>query len=356
MKNLILKLNIAGYGICLLLILCMIACNSQDDENNLSERMDLHLGISCLPSSLQTYGIPGTGDENTIDNLRVLVFDQNSGALEENRHYGTMADPMPAMPANLNYSLHIGAKRILVIGNEPAALTAALDGLTDFSGLQALTMGDETTINDLPLRLPFCTTKDIILNPSALPANMHIILQRSVGKLQVRIAKDPDNLRTVNLVDIQLMNVPKNSRLIDGYPLTTPALANLPVQAIGINNMGNIPTSLSIDKPYVFENFGSTAPSKTLLRVRLTQDGIPMTGDVFLICGTDQANNYIEGVRRNTVSNMTLTVWGEHLKVTYSISDWDDENPWDKEAGKDDSNMIFLPWDDENPWDWDLPA
>lgn len=329
------------------------SCSSDDEAT--PEFAVLNLGVSSDGIDYYTYGIPGVGDENTIERMRILIFNNQTLAIEENNYYGTVSNPMPTLPARLSYTLYTGSKRILVLGNEPATLSPTLNSLTHFSDLQSLTMGDETTINTLPLCLPFSTTKELNVGPSALPGRTSIVLERGVGKIQVRIAKDSANLKTVDLQGIQLMNVPEASSLIDGYPQASPTLTDLPQNPHTLSNMGLAYQPLTINSPYIYENFPLTSASQTLLRVFLTQNSVAMTADVPLVCGTDALGQYIFGVRRNTVSNMRLTVLGEHLKVEYTHSLWDDENPWDKEAGTDDSNILFAPWDENPDYDWELP-
>ncbi len=345
-----------SYYLLFLLAVWLLPSSCSNEEEVASELTVLTLGVTSDPLSSLTYGIPGTGDENTVSNMRILIFNSRTLLLESNHYYGaSSSNPMPSLPASLSYTLHTGPKRIIVLGNEPATLSPTLDGLSTFSDLQSLTMSDEMTINTLPLRLPFSTTKELNVSPSALPSRAGIVLERSVGKIQVQIAKDDANLKIVDLQGIQLINVPSSSSLIDGYPQSSPILTNLTQQALSIPNLGLLHQSLTINTPYIYENFPVSAATQTILRIWLTENGTAKSADVPLVCGTDPLGQYVYGVRRNTVSNMRLTVLGEHLKVEYTLSPWNEENPWDKEPGTDDSNILFAPWDEDHDYNWEIP-
>lgn len=345
-----------SYYLLLLFAVWLLPSSCSNEEEVASELTVLTLGVTSDPLSSLTYGIPGTGDENTVSNMRILIFNSRTLLLESNHYYGaSSSNPMPSLPASLSYTLHTGPKRIIVLGNEPATLSPTLDGLSTFSDLQSLTMSDETTINTLPLRLPFSTTKELNVSPSALPSRTGIVLERGVGKIQAQIAKDGANLKTVDLQGIQLINVPSSSSLIDGYPQLSPVPANLLADPLTIADMGTAHQILNINAPYIYENFPVSAATQTILRIRLTENGTAKSADVPLVCGTNPLGQYVYGVRRNTVSNMRLTVLGEHLKVEYTLSPWNEENPWDKEPGTDDSNILFAPWDEDPGYDWELP-
>lgn len=323
----------------LLFAVCLLSASCSSEEDIVPELAILTLGVDS--EGAETYGIPGTGDENTVECMRILIFNSLTLALEANHYYGTSSsNPMPSLPASLNYTLYTGPKRIIVLGNEPATLSSALDQLTHFSSLQSLTMSEGMTINNT--LLPFSTTKELIVNLSGSSVKTKIVLERGVGKIQVQIAKDITSLRTIKLKDIQLINIPSTSRLIDGYPEPSPTLVDRSPDGLSIFDLGLEYKSLNINSPYIYENYAGSPARQTILRVYLTENGMEKSADVPLVCGTDLLGKYIYGVRRNTVSNMQLTVFDEHLKIDYTISDWDKETIWDKELGKKTKNELRI--------------
>lgn len=339
----------------LLLAFLLTCCASADTPGaDGSEPVDVDLNIYLGFKSAALYD--GTPQEQLLTSLRVYVFFKN-GYLD-NTDYVYNASGLTGNPEIRQMTVYSGDKTFCIIGNEPSGLTSSLQNIKNLWDLQALMVSD---IFNLPgALLPFTATKQETITPGHT-APIQIGLQRAVAKAEMKIIKDDSNTDVVKLVGTQIVNTPNRSRLMDGVApgASSVSLVNLPAESFAFATVGSTASdTLQMAPLYLFEHLTGTgdavANNATLLKVELEINGAQQIFTIPLRV-EGPAGQKLNDVIRNYIYRMRLTVFPRSIRIDYTIRPWDDEAPWNKEAGRDDSNMEFTTWDDEPAYPHNLP-
>lgn len=349
------KRKVIGQFLFVALLLCSVAvtfysCSHEETDVKSVDKGTIQLTVKPFGDQQNTYS-QGTASENKLDRLRIMIFNNSTGQIEVNQYHNIVAG---GLPFNDNYTLIIGQKYIQLIGNEDVGQKTVLDGITTLNALKALTIADETTINATGALLPFSSSRIVGLTAGST-LNLNMPLERSLAKINVNIQTSSRVTKVVNITSIQIVDVPTSSTLINGFALPFPTLADLPVKTLTLAPISTTAISIPIDHPYIYEYYPTGAAIVTRLKVDLDIAGTPKTFYTPVICAKDATNSYIYGTRRNTISTMTLTYIGDYITVEYDSVPWNDENPYDRDPGKDESNFKVVVWDDGSIYDYAIP-
>ncbi|GAE14858.1 hypothetical protein JCM6292_1052 [Bacteroides pyogenes JCM 6292] len=157
------------------------ACNNDDPSGDKGEPAVISLSMN----NIQTRGGDLYAGEELITQIRVYVFRGNY--VDEMQVFSSGEEEFQN-PFRIQTTT--GPKTIYVVANEPAALTAALDGVTTLNALKGLI----TPAVSIPMEQPFTMTGykpvDIAVVPGT-PASVTIDLTRLVAKLTLKIKKAP---------------------------------------------------------------------------------------------------------------------------------------------------------------------
>ncbi|WP_333615895.1 fimbrial protein [Bacteroides pyogenes] len=231
------------------------ACNNDDPSGDKGEPAVISLSMN----NIQTRGGDLYAGEELITQIRVYVFRGNY--VDEMQVFSSGQEEFQN-PFRIQTTT--GPKTIYVVANEPAALTAALDGVTTLNALKGLI----TPAVSIPMEQPFTMTGykpvDIAVVPGT-PASVTIDLTRLVAKLTLKIKKGPhpeSNGIPIVLKGVRLYRATAKAALWEGE--------NVPGQTYWNHNDteadGFAVTAGGTDvwggsrKPvYVYENIGSVS-------------------------------------------------------------------------------------------------
>lgn len=321
-------------------LLLFSSCSQSDDVSSRSELMSqLILKFSGLSPKT-----PGTGNENKIDRLRILIFDNTTEQIEVNDYFDATTSPaLGSLPAISNWTLSKGTKYIAVIGNEETAQKSTFDAMTNLTQLKAMTISTHVNIslNSVTGRFPFYSYKVLSLQQNT--ANIDISLDRAMSKIIVQIKKDASVTSVVSVKSMQYLNVVRQTNLIEDLPLTS---AN--ADSFGAASLSTTLTNSYQDIRTNFFYYYGCIPTTTYIpqiKLGIEVNGVLKSYTIPLICGTDTNGAYIYGIKRNTYAQMYISYVGDEiLKVTYDNMPWNDQDDYDKDINKDDSNLIFGEW------------
>lgn len=339
------------------LLTFLFACCSSEENPETDGSVPVDIDLNIYLSLKSAVPDDGTPQERLLTSLRVYVFHKN-GYLD-NIGYAYNASGLTGDPEIMQMTVYSGDKTFCVIGNEPSSLTSSLQNIKNLWDLQALIMNDD--FNLAGALLPFASTEQETITPGHT-APVRIGLQRAVAKAEMKIIKDASNTDVVRLISAQIINTPDRSRLMDGIPpgASSVSLIGLPAESFSSLVVGSSPSdTLRMVPLYLFEHLTGTGDAvinnATMLKVELDINGTQNIYNIPLRV-EDSAGQKMNDVIRNYIYRMRLTVYSQSIRIDYTISPWEDEAPWDKEAGGDDSNMEFTDWDDEPDYPHVLPV
>lgn len=329
---------------CLLLLFVATACEQQSagvatDEQTVDINLNIFLGLKAVPDN-------GTEQERKVTSLRVYAFHPN-GYLDK-MEYVENATGLTGNPYVMDMTVFSGQKIFCLIANEPSRLTSVLSSIKNRWDLQALTMQtSDFTFND-PVQglLPMTsTTSATITSNHTTPVNLS--LERAVAKTEIKIIKDKDNPDVVKLKSIQVKNTPGKSRLMENNLLdVSSSLINFAAQDHANVIIGSTSAdTLTLHSGYLFEHHTGVgdpaALNSTVLYTVLNIKGTDTEYAIPLHTIAPDAQKH-NNVLRNHYYRLIVTVGDGALEVDYTIRDWDDETPWDKELGKKTKKQLRI--------------
>lgn len=336
-------------------------------------RIALVLGLCCMLSScvVRNEHVPevpvdlkfrmnsrtnteaGTGFEHAFSSVRVMAFHPDGTLDTQERLTGLDTSAEPAV--NMDMTVRSGHKTFCVIANEPAAFTAALDAATKLSDIRNLDIPDYVTPAG-PMAMTRTTTQYV--SPFQTPDEpVNITLLRMVGKVRMKITKEPSNRYATKLISVQVRQAAAGTRFLDGNPI--PAHEQTFKDLIIETFTDAVITDSDyrqMNPLYLCENYWGTgtpedavAGTATYLEVVISAEKtagtwttetyrLPLTGSF------DNNGDPVYEVRRNTVADFELIVAGEGIKLTYNVIPWEDEDEYDKVPGEYDGNTTVKDW------------
>lgn len=333
-------------------LLAAAGCTGADSPKESGEPADIDLDIYLTRAGTDN----GTPQERLITSLRVYAFNANGYLDTQEYQFNPLG--LTGTPITIPMTVLTGSKTFGVVGNEPAAMTTALAGVKSLPALRALILSEDFNIPGVTL--PFAVTQAETITPGQVtPVQMG--LQRAVAKVEMKIIKDTQNADAVTFVSAQVTNTPDRGRLTDGYPLGAAdyTLGNLTAESFGTPLLSTPADTLEITPKYLYEHY--TGPgdavinNATLLRVELLINGVNNTYHIPLRT-EDTWGTKLNDVMRNYLYRLRITVYPKSIRIDYTIAPWDNETPWNKVAGEDDSNLQFTEWDDEPAYGHTLPV
>lgn len=334
------------------LLLTAAGCAGADSPKESAEPADIDLDVYLTRAGTDN----GTAQERLITTLRVYAF--NANGYLDTQEYRSNPLGLTGTPITIPMTVLTGSKTFAVIGNEPAALATALGNVKSLAALRALLMNED--FNTPGATLPFAVTQAETITPGhATP--IQVGLQRAVAKVEMKIIKDTQNGDVVTFVSARVTNTPDRSRLAEGYPLTAAdyTLGNLAAETFGTLLLSTPADTLQITPKYLYEHYtgagDAVANNATLLTVVLLINGATNTYHIPLRT-EDTWGTKLNDVMRNYLYRLRLTVYPMSIRIDYTIAPWDDETPWAKVAGEDDSNLQFTEWNDEPAYGYVLPV
>ena len=345
------------------LLLALLACNDSsmpNDPNIQGENVNIDLSVRF---GLKDGKENGTEAERKVTSLRVYAFHANGYKDKMKRE--TNPAGLAGVPYTLQMTVLTGKKIFAVIGNEPAALTAKLDAVGSLHELRKVIQKTEHfTFNTAAGgNLPFASVSEEKNIDATDNAPIAIALYRAVARAEMHVIKDLQNPNVVKLVSMQVKNTPKESYLTaNETPLviTSGLLEDLEIENFSNALVGSATTDTLKMKPrYLFEHLTGKNdppnPNRTVIQLVLDNNGTPNIYNV-PIRVTNTQGELFDHVLRNFTYQIRATVFPTMIKIDYTIDEWDDEAPWNKVPGTDDTNMKFTDWVDEPRYDWEIPG
>lgn len=336
-----------------LLALLLAGCIGENDTpTDDGERVDIDLNIHLGLKAAMPHD--GTPQERLLTSIRVFVFHKN-GYLDNTEHAAN-ALGLTGNPEVMQLTILSGDKTFCVIGNEPAALATSLAAVRSIRELQALVMSDD--FNMVGSLIPFASTHQQTIAPGhTLPVQIGLV--RAVAKAEMKLIKDPQNTDAITFISAQIINTPTHSTLMDGHPLAVSTrLAPLAMQTFNQSVGATAADTIAITPLYLFEHLtgagDATTNNATLLQVKLNMNGVATTFAIPLRT-LNSLGQKLNNVTRNSIYRLRLTIFAQSIRIDYDINPWDNESPWDKQAGENDSNLQFTEWEEGNNYDHTLP-
>lgn len=330
-----------------LVVLFCCCSNNEGGTPSLPVDLDIRVGAN-VRSGMDN----GSAAERVIERIRVMVFYKSSGLLDV-QGYDEHPGGFTIVPVQLNLTVQSGEKIFCVIANEPPVLKGTLDGIKKLNEVTALSMQDEHTYNIPGALLPMTLKKQELILPGRDAGDpVELPVARALGKVRMKIIKDAGNPHQVALNSVKVIRTPRLSRILEGNAVS-PTAANLsddlPAQTTFLPD--NEVTALSPLKPdslYLYEHYWglgaeeSAAGSATSVEVKITMKSELQTYRIPLI-GAYQNGYDVYAVVRNTIADLTVTVFPDGLRISYEVMPWATVDH-EKAPGEEDSPVSVTQW------------
>lgn len=277
------------------------ACNNDDLTNDKGDPAVISLTLN----NVQTRGGDLFAGDALITKVRIYVF--NGNYVDAMRVYDSGTDEF-TNPFRIKTTT--GAKTVYVVANEPAGMTAALNGITTLSALQALI----TPETNAPLSVPLTMvgSENVIVKPSNTQVTVPIT--RLATMLNLTVKKGESTTDEIILKGVRLFRIPAKSALIEGQPVTGQNYWNYtytlptptPLTTDGIEVW--TPTSNTM---YLYENPGSVADTlnrATYIIIDAVYNGVNTRYSAYLNDDKSDAVDHNYSIKRNHQYNLTATI------------------------------------------------
>lgn len=326
------------YG--LLLLVCLWGCSRENGESAAGIPVDLKVRVGATRSMTET----GSADERRIERIRVLVFFRDNGMLDT-QVYDEQSGGFSTVPIIKDITVMSGDKVFCVIANEPTELKNTLDDIDELDDLLALTVADETKYNTAGESLLMTLVREAHISihhtdPVELP------IARAVGKVRMKLEKDPLNSWTVKLKSVQVINTPTSSRLMEGNPVV-PTLTALVAETVFTPDEVTDHTPLEMTPLYLYEHYWGIGVAEkvsedgkaTSLEIVLEVEKDPgqpenETYRIPLIGAFENNGDPVYSIVRNTIADLTV-IYNEQLKIIYTVLPWE-EDEYEKTPGQEE--------------------
>lgn len=331
------------YG--LLLLASLWGCTREKAEFAAGIPVDLEVRVGATRALTEA----GSADECRIERIRVMVFFRDNGALDA-QIYDEHPGGFTSVPITKDMTVMSGDKVFCVIANEPTELKNTLDDITALNDLLALTVADETKYNTAGESLLMTVVRETRIlvhhtDPVLLP------IARAVGKVRMKLEKDPSNPWTVTLKSVQVVNTPASSRLMEGNPVV-PTLTALTAETTFTPDEVTDHTPLEMTPLYLYEHYWGIGTAEKAsedgeatsleIVVEVEKDpGSPVTETYRIpLIGAFENGDPVYSVVRNTIADLTV-MYNEKLKIIYTVLPWE-EDEYEKIPGQDEPNNFSV--------------
>lgn len=234
-----------------LLCCTLVGCVKEEVSKRETESAEISLQ---LPNTELRGGELFAGDAK-VTMLRVLIFKGMALDVQKVFQGGDLA-------STLRMKASVGSeRRVVVIANEPDAISGALDMVVFYADLSQIKMPEITSSPTIPLVM--VGSKDDVTISEAGISNVRVSLERVVAKITLDVEQRTPN--TTDRVEVKAVNIVRNAKVSSLIPLNEPVDINklwiwdLPNLSKHLINNAD-PISLITDGVlYVYENLGSSA-------------------------------------------------------------------------------------------------
>ncbi|MDD2245701.1 MAG: fimbrial protein [Proteiniphilum sp.] len=296
------------------------------DNNELFQEKAEPAVITLSLNNVQTRGGNLFADGNLITKVRIYVFNGNYLDAKQVYTSGTNEFKNP-----FTIKTTTGPKTVYVVANEPADMTATLEGVTTLSQLKnVVTFPVNPGTLNKPLSMVGSENAEVIpvVEPND-PTVVKVKLTRLVARINLKLKKG-NTPYDIILKSVRLIRGPEKSALIEGQTVTEQTYGNYTYTGQGEYAL----TTAGVDAwtgatpMYVYENPGSAADSvlrATYLIIDARYNGIDTrykayVNDKTATFSNGNATDHPYSIKRNHMYNIeaTITNIGEFNGVTLS--------------------------------------
>ncbi|WP_436415764.1 fimbrial protein [Petrimonas sp.] len=281
------------------------ACNTEDLSQDKGDPAVITLSLS----NAQTRAGDLFTDESLITKVRIYVFSGNFVDAMQVYTSGTEEFQNP-----FRIKTTTGPKTVYVVANEPADLTATLNGVTTLTQLQAVVTSETTGSLTTPFTMIGSENVTVAYVPDPGPyTEVTVKLTRLVAKISLTVVKGTTATADIILNGVRLYRASKKSALLEGqnvtgqtywdhnYTLPTPVT----LTATGTNVWyGTSPV-------YMYENPGSltdTTGRATYLIIDAVYNNVPTRYRAYINDENSDATDHKYSIKRNHQYNITAEI------------------------------------------------
>lgn len=281
------------------------ACNNDDLAN---EKGDPAV-IAMTLNNAQTRGGDLFAEDALITKVRIYVFNGNYVDAMQVYNSGTDEFENP-----FRIKTTTGAKTVYVIANEPAGMTAALDGVTTLTGLKALTTPESVGPLEVPLTMVGSEVTNVQYAADPGPyTQVTVKLTRLATMLNLTVKKGESTTADIILKAVRLFRAPAKSTLEAGQSVAGQTYWNhtylgagpIPITTDGIDAWtGATPM-------YLYENPGSIADTTdraTYIIIDATYNGVDTRYRAYINDVNSDALDHKYSTKRNHKYNLVATI------------------------------------------------
>lgn len=315
----------------LALLMLLFSCKKED---SLSTDEDQIVTVSLFLEDLDQQRDPLFAGDNTIHKLRIYVFNAN-GFIDEQKLFTESQSPFDNP---FEMKVHAGVKKIVIVANEPAALTAQLNSVIRYSAIEPLLYPAVDGANPIEPPLTMTFVQNVTLHPVGTNT-VNASLQRSVAKVTLDIKQETASADVIKITKVELKRNAKTATLLPLEAAPTSYWDWSKTYNLGLTNNADPQELITTAVPlYLYENIGSvadTAGRATQLMVEALYNGIVTRYYAYVNDVTSDANHHY-ALHRNHHYKLSgkITKLGEFSSLLLSTT----VLPWNVE----EHNQQFL--------------